>query len=87
MMTVPTFRSRYHSFTGEVAGMPAEMARRFGTRGHGAHDAMPAADLISAILEDRPPVIDVYEGARTSAGLRCALESCRTGRPVQIPRF
>ena len=35
--------------------------RAFGTQGHGAHDAMPA-DLIAAILEDRP-VIDVYEGA------------------------
>ena len=96
MMSVPTFRSRYHSFTGdsgEVAGqaglpsVPAEMVQRFGAQGHGAHDAMPAADLIAAILGDRPPVIDVYEGARTSAGLRCALESCRTGQVVQIPRF
>ena len=42
------------------------------------------ADLIAAILEDRPPVIDVYEGARTCAGLRCALESTRTGQPVAI---
>ncbi|HXI15411.1 MAG TPA: hypothetical protein VNM48_03495, partial [Chloroflexota bacterium] len=66
---------------------PVEMAQRFGQQGHGAHDAMPAADLISAILEDHPPTIDVYEGARTSAGLRCALESCRTGQTVQIPRY
>jgi len=87
MMSVPTFRSRYHSFTGDVPGMPAEMAQRFGQQGHGAHDAMPAADLISAILEDHPPTIDVYEGARTSAGLRCALESCRTGQTVQIPTY
>ena len=64
-----------------------EMMRAFGTQGHGAHDAMPAADLIAAILEDRPPVIDVYEGARTCAGLRCALESTRTGQPVAIPQF
>jgi hypothetical protein len=63
------------------------MARAFGTQGHGAHDAMPAADLIGAILEDRPPTIDVYEGARTCAGLRCALESCRTGAPVKIPPY
>ena len=87
MMSVPTFRSRYHSFTGDVPGMPAEMAQRFGQQGHGAHDAMPAADLISAILEGHPPTIDVYEGARTSAGLRCALESCRTGQTVQIPTY
>jgi hypothetical protein len=48
---------------------------------------MPAADLIAAIRNDRPPIVDVYEGARTSAGLRCALESCRTGQTVQIPQF
>jgi predicted dehydrogenase len=87
MMRVPSFRSRYHSFTGEVEGVPAEMARAFGTQGHGAHDAMPAADLIGAIREERPPVIDVYEGARTCAGLRCALESCRTGETVKIPQY
>jgi predicted dehydrogenase len=89
MMPVPSFRSRYHSFTGVIpdGGLPAEMGRAFGTQGHGAHDAMPAADLIGAILEDRPPVIDVYEGARTCAGLRCALESCRTGETVKIPQY
>jgi predicted dehydrogenase len=92
MMPLPTFRARYHSFTGQLddppaALLPPEMAQRFGSQGHGAHDAMPAADLIAAILEDHPPAIDVYEGARTCAGLRCALESCRTGRPVPIPQF
>jgi predicted dehydrogenase len=65
----------------------ADMLRTFGAQGHGAHDAMPAADLIAAILNDRPPVINVYEGARTCAGLRCALESTRTGQPIQIPQF
>ena len=88
MMTLPSYRSRYHSFTGIIAdGMPSEMARAFGTQGHGAHDAMPAADLIHAVIEDRPPLIDVYEGARTCAGLRCALESCLTGQPVKIPQY
>lgn len=109
MMPLPTFRSRYHSFTGlgaaEALGVTSsspgaggssgrsgaelanEMTRVFGTQGHGAHDAMPAADLLAAILEERPPIIDVYEGARTCAGLRCALESCRTGAPVHIPQF
>ena len=88
MMTLPSFRSKYHSFTGIIAdAMPGEMARGFGEQGHGAHDAMPAADLIAAVIEDRPPLIDVYEAARTCAGLRCALESCRTGKPVQIPQY
>jgi predicted dehydrogenase len=96
MMPLPTFRSRYHSFTGDsgeavahsgLPGLPLELAQRFGQQGHGAHDAMPAADLIAAILADRAPVIDVYEGARTCAGLRCGLESCRTGQTVQIPQF
>jgi predicted dehydrogenase len=94
MMVLPSYRSRYHSFTGQhafdgagLSGDMAALARAFGTQGHGTHDAMPAADLIAAILEDRPPVIDVHEGARTSAGLRCALESCRTGRTVAIPQF
>lgn len=96
MMPLPTFRSRYHSFTGdsgEVAstmglpGLPPEFVQRFGSQGHGAHDAMPAADLLAAILNDQPPVIDVFEAARTCAGLRCALESCRTGQTVAIPQF
>jgi predicted dehydrogenase len=89
MLRVPSYRSRYHSFTGVLpdGGLPEEMARAFGRQGHGAHDAMPAADLIGAILEGRPPVIDVYEGARTCAGLRCALESCRTGATVKIPQY
>jgi predicted dehydrogenase len=87
MMSMPTFRTQYHSFTGLGAELPAEVARAFGSQGHGAHDAMPAADLISAILEDRPPTIDVYEGARTCAGLRAALESCRTGQTQPIPQF
>lgn len=93
MMTLPSYRSRYHSFTGDhTRGLGpssdlAEMARAFGTQGHGAHDALPAADLIAAILNDRPPTINVYEGAASSAGLRCALESCRTGQTIQIPQF
>jgi|SRR5581483_9232415 len=90
MMPLPSFRSRYYSFAELGAELPAgaaELVRAFGTQGHGAHDAMPAADLIQAIQTGRPPVIDVYEGARTCAGLRCALESCRTGRPVAIPPF
>ncbi len=87
MMPVPTFRTRYHSFSGRDAELPPEVARAFGTQGHGAHDAMPAADFVAAILEDRPPIIDVKEGARTCAGLRAALESCRTGQTIQIPQF
>jgi predicted dehydrogenase len=90
MMPLRTPRSRYHSFNGlgvELPGGAEDLLRGFGTQGHGAHDAMPAADLIAAILADRPPTIDVYEGARTCAGLRCALESTRTGQPVQIPQF
>ena len=91
MVPLPTSRSRYHDFAGTGTSLPPqlppEMARAFGAQGHGAHDAMPAADLIAAVLEDRPPLIDVHEGARACAGLRCALESCRTGRPVQIPQF
>ena len=87
MMPMPTFRSRYHSFAGLGSELPAAMAQAFGSQGHGAHDAMPAADFIAAIVEDRPPVIDVLEGARTSAGLRAALESCRSGQTVQIPQF
>jgi predicted dehydrogenase len=89
MMRMPSSRSRYHSFTGIIpdGGLPSDMGRAFGTQGHGAHDAMPVADLMGAILDGRPPIIDVYEGARTCAGLRCALESCRTGAVVQIPKY
>jgi len=87
MMPMPTTRTRYHSFTGLGAELPPEVARAFGTQGHGAHDAMPAADFVAAILQDRPPTINVLEGARTCAGLRAALESCRTGQTVQIPQF
>jgi predicted dehydrogenase len=87
MMPLPTYRSRYYHFAGLSSELPAGMVQAFGQQGHGTHDAMPAVDLIDAILHDRPPLINVYEGARTCAGLRCALESCRTGRPVQIPQF
>jgi predicted dehydrogenase len=89
MMSLPSYRSRYVDMAAESALPPASvtMQRTFGTQGHGAHDAMPAADLIDAILGNRPPLIDVFEAARTCAGLRCALESTRTGQPVQIPQF
>ena len=44
-------------------------------------------DLTSAILEDRQPLINARDGARTACAVICAHESSKSGRPVQIPRL
>ncbi len=40
--------------------------------------------FVKAILEDRPPLIDVRDGARTIAALVAALESAKNGIPVKV---
>jgi predicted dehydrogenase len=55
--------------------------------GHGTSEVFQTADFVEAIVQDRAPLIDVVEGARTCAALICALEAARTGRPVSIPAF
>ena len=44
-------------------------------------------DLIKAIREDRQPLINVYEAARSSAAAICARTSAREHRPMHIPAF
>ncbi|MCC6445115.1 MAG: Gfo/Idh/MocA family oxidoreductase [Armatimonadetes bacterium] len=42
------------------------------------------AELVSAILENRPVNTDGREGARTVAACRAAVESAATGKPVKV---
>jgi predicted dehydrogenase len=46
--------------------------------------AAEAAELVEAILQDRPVKTDVLEGARTVAACRAAVESACLGRPVAV---
>lgn len=45
------------------------------------------AELVDAILNDRPLEMDGKEGARTIAAGIAAIESTRTGRPVKVKRI
>lgn len=55
--------------------------------GHGGLTYFEARDLVDAIMEDRQPLINVYEGARSSAAGICAWRAIREGRPIRIPPF
>ena len=44
-------------------------------------------DLVDAISEDRQPLINVYEGARSSAAAICARMSSQQRRRIYIPSF
>jgi len=41
-------------------------------------------EMVDAILNDKPPVTDVYEGARTVAACVAAVESAKSGKPVKV---
>jgi len=81
MIPLRTYRNVHRRFDGLGPRVPTAGL------GHGTADYFAADDLVQAIIQDRPPRIDAYEAARTCAGLRCALESTRTGQPVRIPQF
>jgi predicted dehydrogenase len=55
--------------------------------GHGGLTYLEFRDFVEAILEDRQPIINVYEGARSSAAGICAWKSIQEGRPFKIPQF
>lgn len=41
-------------------------------------------ELVECILHDKPVTTDVYEGLKTVATCRAAVESARTGKPVRV---
>ncbi len=41
-------------------------------------------ELVNCILEDKPVITDVREGARTVATCLTAIESAKTGRPIKV---
>jgi len=43
--------------------------------------------MVRCIREDVSPLVDAHHGANSAAGVLCAHESARLGRPVRIPRF
>jgi len=45
------------------------------------------ADLIDAVENDREPLTNIAEAARTTAVCLAAYESAKTGRPVKVPKF
>jgi predicted dehydrogenase len=74
----------------EMIPLPVHRYSRPGvtyTAGHGTSEVFQTADFVDAILQDRAPLIDAVEGARTCAPLICALEAARTGQAVAIPAF
>lgn len=46
--------------------------------------AAEISEFVDCILNDKPVATDVYEGLKTLATCRAAIESARTGRPVRI---
>lgn len=55
--------------------------------GHGTSEYFMVRDFLEAIREDRSPLIDAVESARSIAPAICAFESIRTGKPVAIPQY
>ena len=56
------------------------MALNFG------YHRLQLADLIAAIEEDRPPLVDVYEGKKPVEIILAAYESSRTGKKILLDR-
>ena len=79
-------------FDGRVLGAAGAMRRspeamRHDT-GHGGSHAFLAAEFVSALLEDREPVIDVYESlAMTVPGIVAHESSKRGGERLKAPSF
>jgi predicted dehydrogenase len=53
--------------------------------GHGALTYLQNRDFIDSILDDRMPMLNVYEAARSCAAAISALRAIDEGRPVRIP--
>ena len=54
---------------------------------HGTMEIAQAMDFVEAILTDRRPLIDVHEGARSSAAAIMALRAIDENERVSIPSF
>jgi len=52
--------------------------------GHGTSEYYMLLDFLAAVRDDRPTAIDAREAARSIAPAVCALESLRTGKPVDV---
>ncbi len=55
--------------------------------GHGSSEYFMFKDFLEAIREDRLPMINAREAARSIAPAICAFESIRTGKPVAVPSY
>ena len=64
--------------------LPKEVVEKIG---HGGLTFFQDRDFVEAILQDRQPVVNVYEAARSCAAALCARQSALEGRPVRIPSF
>jgi hypothetical protein len=56
--------------------------------GHGGSHTFLTAEFVNALVEDREPVIDVYESlAMTVPGIVAHASSRRKGEQLEVPRF
>ena len=56
--------------------------------GHGGSHAFLTAEFVSALVEDREPVIDIYESlAMTVPGIVAHASSRRQGEQLTVPSF
>ena len=56
--------------------------------GHGGSHVFITAEFINALLEDREPVIDLYEGlAMTVPGVVAHQSSLKDGEQLPVPQF
>ena len=56
--------------------------------GHGGSHVFISAEFVNALLEDREPAIDLYEGlAMTVPGIVAHQSSLRDGEQLSVPSF
>jgi hypothetical protein len=56
--------------------------------GHGGSHVFISAEFVNALLEDREPAIDLYEGlAMTVPGILAQQSALRDGEQMSVPSF
>ena len=67
--------------------LPPEL-RKYITRGHGGAEVFITNEFVRACLEQRRPLVDIYQGVAYAAPGICAQDSAlRGGRWVKVPDF
>lgn len=70
----------------DVSCVPADADEKQAQSGHGGADFKPVDTFIRAILEDKPPPMDVYRAVETALPAILAAQSAReNGRALDVP--